>query len=99
MRKKSLSVPLESLHSSSNKLSVVSVAARAAGLRGRLPRHGSVRDVCNELCYWSCDKDPFPRGVFHLRRKASGEAILSEKNAFCSVQRILDLQLWLWLCP
>lgn len=91
-------MPLESLHGSSNKLSVVSVAARAAGLRGRLPRRGSVRDVCNEPCYWSCDKEPFPRGVFRLRHKASGEAILSEKlcehelqNAFCSVQRILDL--------
>lgn len=88
-----LNVSVETLHSSSNKLSAVCVAARAAGLRGCLPRWGSVRAVCNEPCYWSrrCGRN-LSCGRCCVRDKAAGAESLSEKVCVKSARHFLASQ-------
>lgn len=70
-----MSMSMETLHISYNKLSAVCAVVQAAELRGCFPHGGSVRAVCNEPCHWSCSRKPFPR----MRDKAAGVAFLSEK--------------------
>lgn len=101
-----LNVFMKTPYSSSNKLSAVGVPMQAAGLRGCLPRYGSVRAVCNEPCYWSrhCGRNLSCGCVVYERQssRCSGSLRVGVWKR-CKRQTYLDIAVqhakyWLWLC-
>lgn len=90
------SVFMETLHTLAYKLSIICVAAWAAGLTDCLPHWGSVRAVCNEPCYWSwsCGTN-FSCGCVLCERQSSGcSDSLGEDVCRCEQHA----KNWLWVC-
>ena len=88
-----LGVSMETLHSSSNKLSSVCEAVQPA------PHWGSARVVCNEPCYWSwhCGGNLSCGCVCCARDKAAGAVTLPEKGVWRKCKTHIN-ENWMWLC-